>query len=66
MIKQAIYAVYKGESLLTEGTAAECADFMGWRDKKQTYYFAAPSYLKRAGKCGNSLVVVRIEEDEEE
>ena len=60
------YAVYKGEEFITLGTAKECALFMGWSVPKQTQYFASPTYRKRVKDDRNSLVVIKIEEEEDE
>ena len=65
-MKLAEHAVYKGEEFITLGTAKECASFMGWSVPKQTQYFASPTYRKRCKGTENTLVVIKIEEDEDE
>jgi hypothetical protein len=65
MRKQCVYCVYQGETFITEGTAIECAAFMGWTSPKQTQFYASPSYMKRS-KSEDRVMVFKIEEDDED
>ena len=57
------YAVYRGDDFLFVGTAAECANFMGWKNAKQTNWYASPTGLKRAEnkKNGEGIFVVKVD-----
>lgn len=51
-----IYALYKGEKLIKDGTAQEIADYMGVKVKSIMFY-QTPTYLKRTSEeCGRRLV----------
>lgn len=62
------YAVYKGDEFLVAGTDQECADFMGWQQKKTTNYYSTPAYMRKVAKRKNArnyITVVKLEEEEE-
>lgn len=42
------YAIYRGDDFVYVGTAEECAVFMGWKNKKVTTNYAAPSSKKKS------------------
>lgn len=53
------YALYRGEELITVGTAEEIEKEMNWKHER-VYYLAKPYYKnKRCGK--NAFVVYKIE-----
>jgi len=59
-------AVYKGDNLICLGTVDECAKVMGIRLETVKFYLT-PSYqkiLKKRKEASDSLVVIKIEEDE--
>ncbi len=56
-----IYGVYRGDEFLTVGTAKECADFLGVKEKT-IRFMTTPSYAKRRKDDGNSLVVFVVED----
>lgn len=56
-----IYAVYKGENFLFEGTAKECAEH--FNVKKDTVYFWNSPANKRKDRKGRKIAII-IEEDE--
>jgi hypothetical protein len=61
-----IYAVYRGEKFVCEGTAKECADYMGILEDSFRWYLT-PSYQKRIDKRKKTrkyLVVFRLEGEE--
>lgn len=58
------YAIYKGYQLLAEGTAKECAETLGVR-QKTIYWYGTPSYQNR-GTGKNSKYLVELEEDRDE
>lgn len=51
-IRNAIYAVYKGEELIATGTADECAEVMGVKPK-YIYYLTSPTHERRLAKRKN-------------
>ena len=56
-----IYAVYKGENFLFEGTAKQCAKYFGV--KVDTVYFWNSPANKRKDRKGRKIAII-IEEDE--
>lgn len=56
-----IYAIYKGENFLFEGTAKECAEHFGIK-KKTVWWLATPSNLKRDKR--DRMIAIKIEEEE--
>jgi hypothetical protein len=65
MAKLGYYAVYKGETMICTGTKKECAAHMNVLPDTIRYY-ASPAYSRRVKKrkSNNSIIVVRLEEDE--
>lgn len=60
-----IYAVYKGDKYLTEGTREEICDTM--KIKKNTfYYYRSPYWHKRFKKGNNHITIIRIDNISEE
>lgn len=60
MRKKNIYAIYKGEDFLFEGTAAECAEHFGFK-KETIWWLSTPSNLKR--NKNNRIIAIKIEEE---
>ena len=57
------YALYKGEVLITVGTAVEIEEEMGWKHQR-VWNLAKPYYKNK--QCGkNAYVVYKIESEEE-
>ena len=54
-----IYALYKGENLLADGTLKEIAEQMGLKEKTLLFY-GTPTYQHRAKKVRNRLALVRL------
>lgn len=61
-----IYAIYKGEDFLCEGTTKEISEILQI-SKHSVIRLNSPSYKKRLAKNfpSKALVAVKIEEDEE-
>ena len=59
MKKQAIYALYKGDTFLNVGTAKELAEWWGVTVKTILFYCHSKRYKRIKG-----LYVTRLEEDE--
>lgn len=55
-----IYAIYKGENFLFEGTAKECAEHFGIKEKT-VWWLATPSNLKRDKK--GRMIAIKLEEE---
>jgi len=60
MRKKNIYAIYKGENFLFEGTTEECAEHFGVK-KETIWWLSTPSNLKR--NKNNRIIAIKIEED---
>lgn len=61
------YAIYKGDEFLVIGTAAECADFMGWKREKTVSWYTHPAYERKVAKRKNArnyITVTKLEDDE--
>lgn len=63
MAKQAEYALYKGDELLTIGTAEEIARERGVL-KRTIYHYSTPSYQHNPRKKGTSKRLVAIKLDD--
>lgn len=62
--KRAEYAVYKGDSIIAQGTAIECAELLNV-SPKYIQYLTTPSNQKRISKLidqSNAAVAVRVDE----
>ena len=64
MRKEKIYALYKGEEFLTEGTAKEIAEEMGIHINT-LYYYATSYYRRRLSKrkVKNARIAILLEEE---
>lgn len=61
--KKGIYALYKGEEYITDGTKQELAEYLNV-EKKTISFYLSPTYKKRGrGEKGNRKCVVRIDID---
>lgn len=66
-----IYAIYKGEENLFDGTVYECAEFLNCQPKT-VYHYATKTRRKRAegfrksGKPKRQLIAIKLEEEEED
>ena len=61
MCKKKIYAIYKGDEFLCEGTSKECAEFLNVK-QKTVFWWKSPVNHKRSK--GNRKVAIVIEEEE--
>jgi hypothetical protein len=61
MFKRKIYAIYKGDEFLCEGTARECAEFLGVK-QKTVFWWKSPVNHRR--NKGNKKIAIVIEEEE--
>lgn len=62
--KKGIYALYKGEEYITDGTKQELAEYLNVKEKTITFY-SSPAHKKRGrGEKGNRKCVVRIDIDD--
>lgn len=59
-----IFALYKGDVNLCDGTIEQIASYLGVTVKTAMFY-GAPSYQKR-GATNNRLALVKIDEDEDD
>lgn len=57
-----IYALYKGDELLSVGTAREIAKEMGV-DIKTIRFYGNPTYLRRRKNGKNYRYLIKLEED---
>lgn len=62
-MKQATYALYRGDDFVDIGTADQLAGKLGCKAETIRFY-AAPSYRARLKEGSKSLIAVRIEEEE--
>lgn len=60
-MQRKIYAIYKGENFLFEGTAKECAEHFGIKEKT-VWWLATPSNLKRDKR--DRMIAIKLEEEE--
>lgn len=58
-----MYALYKGDDILTIGTIKELAKYLGVKEKT-VYFYSTPTYRKR-NKKGNNYIVIKILGDKE-
>lgn len=67
MKSEAIYALYRGEKQLSEGTATQLARQFGVQ-RKTIKFYSTPACLRRHSKSikSNFLVAVKVEEKEYE
>lgn len=59
MVRQAVYALYKGDEFIDIGTAAELAEKLNCK-VKTIYQYTVPA--KR--ECKNTLLAIRIDDEE--
>jgi len=57
-----VFAVYKGEKFLYEGTAKQCAKFFGVKEK--TVWFWNTPANKRLDRKGRKIAIIIEEENE--
>lgn len=68
MPKIKIYAVYKNDEFLVEGTSKECAKYLGITDNTVRWY-NTQAYkrrcegLRKSGKPKNRICVISLEEE---
>lgn len=63
--KRAIYAVYKGDKYITEGTSKEICEKLGI--KIATFYYCrSKHWLKRFKHGNNHRIIIRIDNADEE
>lgn len=58
-----IYALYKGEDLLADGTIREISEKTG-KKIKHLRFLSRPAYKKRCKPNGKSMQMVLLEEEE--
>lgn len=58
--KEAVYAIYKGDTFIDVGTAKELARSQGIKIKT-VWFYASGASKRRAGTSTNRLEVVRVE-----
>lgn len=58
------YAIYQGEEFLFEGTAQECADYLGIK-VTTVRFLNSNAYKKRTKNSKNPRVAFVIEDDED-
>lgn len=56
------FAVYKGEELLTSGTAKQCAEKLNVK-VETVYYYKSATYQKK-GNGKNKRIAIELEEEE--
>lgn len=57
MKKYKIYAIYKGDKFIFEGTAKECANHLGVKEKT-IYFYNTPSNKKRNKKSRTIAIII--------
>lgn len=57
-----IYALYKGEKNICDGTIAEIAKFIG-TSKDSVYCYKSPSHVKKAKENAYKLVFIGVENE---
>ena len=55
-----VYAIYKGDTFLFEGTAKECAEYFGVKEKT-VWFWRTPTNFKRGKK--NRKIAISIDEE---
>ena len=63
-MKHKIYALYKGEELLADGTLSEISKKMGIKDNSVLFY-RSPAYQHRARNVRNRRILVWLGDDDE-
>ena len=65
VIANNVYALYKGETFLAEGTISEISEQTG---KSESYlmYMTHPIYNKRRKEDGNSMLMVLLDEEDDD
>lgn len=58
---KSIYALYKGENFIKEGTFKEIAEYIGVTETT-VYFYSTKSYLKRHKKTSNNYKVLVLVE----
>lgn len=64
MSKENIYAVYKGDEFIDLGTKKELAKKLNIKPGS-IHFYSTPTYRKRIKDETNSLIVIKIDDDEE-
>lgn len=64
MRKPKIYAVYKGDTYLTQGTRKEIADYLGIKTRTLDFY-ASNTYKKRNIEYNKRIIIMLIKDLEE-
>lgn len=64
MSKENIYAVYKGDEFIDLGTKKELAKKLNLKPSS-VHFLSTPTYRKRIKDISNSLIVIRIDDDDE-
>ena len=59
-----VYALYKGETFLAEGTIAEISEQTG-KSENYLIYMTYPIYHKRRKEDGNSMLMVLLEDEDD-
>lgn len=57
MRKYRIYAIYKGDNFIFEGTAKECANYLGVKEKT-IHFYNTPSNKKRNKKSRTIAIII--------
>ena len=65
MSREKIFAVYKGDEFIDLGTRKELAEKLNIKPNSIKFY-STPIYRKRTKDKPNSLIVIKIEDDEKE
>ena len=60
-MKNKIYALYKGEKLLADGTASEIAEKLGIT-VRSVHYYGMPAYQRKAKHVKNRRVLVCLDD----
>ena len=60
-VNNQIYALYRGEDYLADGTLDELAQFLGVK-RKTVQFYMTPSWLKRTSE--NALRLFELDDDE--
>lgn len=64
MSKENIYAAYKGDEFIDLGTKKELAKKLNIKPSS-IHFYTTPTYRKRRENSPNSLIIIRIDDEEE-
>lgn len=64
MANKKIYAMYKGDDFLCEGTKEEICEFAGIKEKTFNYYRTKHWIVNRDNGSNNRTIIIRIDKED--